>query len=70
MTLSSQIKAIFATVKDKSALQVIDLTCNSITDVGAQYICQFLHVRTKHHLNAASTCTLTVTDFTSLSSLI
>merc|ERR1711998_420648 len=38
-----EVKAIFAAVKDKSALQVVDLTCNSITDVGAQYICQFLH---------------------------
>merc|ERR1711988_18496 len=41
-----EIKAIFAAVKDKSALQVVDLSCNSITDVGAQYICQFLHGNT------------------------
>merc|ERR1711988_148450 len=38
-----EVKAIFAAVKDKSALQVVDLSCNNITDVGAQYICQFLH---------------------------
>jgi len=40
------VRAIFAAIKDKSALQVIDLSCNSITDVGAQYICQFLHGNT------------------------
>jgi len=41
-----EIKAIFAAVKDKTALQVIDLSCNDITDVGAQHICQFLHGNT------------------------
>jgi len=41
-----EVRAIFAAVKDKSLLQVIDLSCNSITNVGAQYICQFLHGNT------------------------
>jgi hypothetical protein len=40
-----QVKAIFASIKDKVSLQVIDLSCNNITNVGAQYICKFLHVR-------------------------
>jgi Leucine-rich repeat (LRR) protein len=41
-----EVRAIFAAVKDKQALQVVDLSCNNISDIGAQSICQFLHGNT------------------------
>merc|ERR1712070_953472 len=41
-----EVKAIFAFVKDKAPLQVIDLSCNSILDSGARYVVQYLQGNT------------------------